>query len=195
MSGPVSGSIGRWVTATFEGLGRFEGTIIKSAAAASPCGSSRLSMIVTNIDGKIASGRKRRSRTATRSLIPNDPHSTVYMPDGHAVPCQIIDYSMSGAAIACDRDPEIDTMLIVGRVICRVARHFTEGFGVEFLALHDTRNIGNLLRNERIEREFCIGELDRNCSPSGCGGTWRLPDEKNFRILLAGRQISPDGQA
>jgi len=145
MSGPVSGSIGEWVTATFEGLGRFEGTIIKSRR-----GGFAMRIVTTiddrkNIDGKIAwvenkgSEKRRHDR-----LIPNDPHSTVYMPDGHATSCQIIDYSMSGAAIACDRDPEIGTILIVGRVIGRVTRQFTEGFAVEFLALRDSRNIGDL---------------------------------------------------
>ena len=145
LSGPVTGSIGEWAMATFEGFGRFEGPIVKTLRR------GFVMRIVTTIDdrkkidGKIAwvenKGTEKRRHDR---IIPKDPHSTLYMPDGRAVPCQIVDYSMSGAAISCDCDPEIGTMLVLGRVIGRVTRQFTEGFAIEFLGLRNPRNIDEI---------------------------------------------------
>ena len=143
--GPVTGSVGEWVIARFEGLGRFEGPIVKSLRRG-----FAMRIVTTiddrkNIDGKIAwVENKGAEKRRYDRLIPINPRSTLHLPDGHTVPCQVIDYSMSGAAIACDRDPEIGTMLIVGRVIGRVTRRFTEGFAIEYLAPRDPRNIEDL---------------------------------------------------
>ena len=143
--GPVTGSVGEWVTARFEGFGRFEGPIVKLLRRG-----FAMRIVTTiddrkNIDGKIAwVENKGAEKRRYDRLMPIEPRSTLHMPDGHTAPCQVIDYSMSGAAIASDRDPEIGTMLIVGRVIGRVTRRFTEGFAIEFLAVRDPRNIEDL---------------------------------------------------
>ena len=143
--GPVTGSTGEWAIAIFDSLGRFEGPVIRAV----PRGFA-MRIVTTvddrkNIDGKIAwVGNKGPEKRRHERLIPSDPHSTLYMPDGRAVPCRIVDYSMSGAALAAESHPELGTMLIVGRIIGRVTRQFAEGFAVEFLTLRDHRNIADL---------------------------------------------------
>jgi len=145
MSGPVTGSIGEWVIATFEGFGRFEGPVVRLLRRG-----FAMRIVTTvddrkNIEGKIAwVENKGLEKRRHERLIPSDPHSMLYMPDGHAVPCRIVDYSMSGAALTAESHPELGTMLVVGRIIARVTRQFAEGFAVEFLTLRDHRNIADL---------------------------------------------------
>ena len=63
----------------------------------------------------------------------------------HPVPEQIVgEYSISGAAVSADTLPELGTMLIVGRIIGRVVRHFPEGFAIEFIMVHDFQTVNKL---------------------------------------------------
>jgi len=140
----VTGSIGEWVIVIFDGFGRFEGPIVRVVQRGFAM------RIVTTVDdrkkigGKIAwvENKGVENRRHER-LIPSNPQSTVHA-DGNSVPCQVIDYSMSGAAVAADTSPELGTMLIVGKIVGRVTRRFAEGFAVEFLALRNPHDVGDL---------------------------------------------------
>lgn len=146
ITGPVTGSVGERVTVHLERFGRFEGPVIR-------IGERRLVMriVATNDDrNKIArkiewvKNEKNRDKRRHERLIPRDPHSTLYLRDGHAIPCQIIDYSVSGAAVSADTIPELGTMLIVGKIIGQVVRQFPEGFAIEFIIIQDLRTVDEL---------------------------------------------------
>jgi hypothetical protein len=47
--------------------------------------------------------------------------------------CRIIDMSRSGAAIAAERRPPLNSQVALGRVQARVVRHLDDGFALEFV--------------------------------------------------------------
>ena len=79
-------------------------------------------------------------RTQTR-FAPDDPYSTLLLADGTVVTCFVIDLSVSGAAVSSDYVPEIGTVLAVGKIVGRVARHFDGGFAVQFVQVQDRENL------------------------------------------------------
>jgi hypothetical protein len=146
ITGPVTGSVGEWVAVHLDRFGKFEGPVIR-------IGERGLVMrIVTTIDDRNNIGRKiawvedkkNPDKRQYDRFVPRDPHSTLYLPDGRVMPCQIIDYSISGAAVSADIIPELGTMLIVGKIIGRVARRFSDGFAIEFRIIQDLRTVDEL---------------------------------------------------
>jgi hypothetical protein len=124
ITGPVTGSVGEWVTLRLERFGQFEGPVIR-------VGERRLAMriVTTNEDRhKLArkiewvEDKKNRDKRQHERFVPQDPSSTLRLSDSRVVPCQIIDYSISGAAISADIIPELGTILIVGNIVGRVVR-------------------------------------------------------------------------
>ena len=49
------------------------------------------------------------------------------------VPARLVDISPSGAALACEARPPLDTLVTVGSTPARLVRYFDDGFGVQFL--------------------------------------------------------------
>ncbi len=146
ITGPVTGSVGEWVLVHLDRLGHFTGPIIR-------IGERRLVMrILATIDdrNKIArkiewiEDKKNRDRRQHARLVPRDPHSTLRLPGGRVMPCQIIDYSISGAAVSADLIPELGTMLMVGKIVGQVVRRSPEAFAIEFLIIQDLRTVDQL---------------------------------------------------
>jgi hypothetical protein len=146
ITGPVTGSVGEWVSVRLDRFGQFEGPVIR-------IGERRLVMriVATNDDrNKIArkiewvENKKNRDKRRHERLMPRDPHSTLCLPDGSSMSCQIIDYSISGCAVSADVIPEPGTLLIVGKIIGQVVRSSPEGFAVEFLIVQDLCGVDEL---------------------------------------------------
>jgi PilZ domain len=64
---------------------------------------------------------------------PKDKHSAITLPDGRNYACEVIDISMSGAAIKTDIMPAMGTYLMVGKMRGRVVRYLEHGFAIEFM--------------------------------------------------------------
>ena len=47
--------------------------------------------------------------------------------------CRIIDLSLSGAAIAAETRPPLNSQVLLGKVAARVVRNLEEGFALEFV--------------------------------------------------------------
>ena len=148
ITAPLTGQFGAWIEIHFSTLGTFEGPIIR-------IGSSALVMrIVTTAEdrnkvaGKIAWIEKKNTPDSRRHkrFTPSNPHSAVRQSNGAVIPCQIIDYSISGAGVISDLDPPIGTVIKLGTVIGRVVRRFNGGFAVEFAVLQEGQPIESLLR-------------------------------------------------
>ena len=146
ISGSITGSTGEWVIATFDGFGKFEGPIIRVNQRG-----FAIRIVTTldgrkNIDGKIAwLEKKGPEKRRYERLIPADPSSIMYLPNGQPAHCKIIDYSMSGAAVAAETDPpSVGAIVIIGKIPGLVARTFAEGFAVEFLSIRNPRDIEEL---------------------------------------------------
>jgi len=72
-------------------------------------------------------------RRADPRMTPANMYSRVVLPDGNSETCHVLNISASGAALSADAVPEVGTVLIVGRVVGHVVRHFDGGFAVQFI--------------------------------------------------------------
>jgi hypothetical protein len=53
--------------------------------------------------------------------------------DDLAVPCQVLDVSISGASVGTDARPPIGSEVVLGKLRGQVVRHHERGFGIQFL--------------------------------------------------------------
>jgi hypothetical protein len=137
---PVPGKIGERVVAYIDHVGRLEGTITRvyqngfaTTIAATTRKRDKLAAQLTwlsNRDILNLPEDRRHSR-----IVPRKPATQVVMPNGLNITCRLIDFSLSGAAIATDQRPPVGTLVTVGKVPGRVVRHLEEGFAVEFTRL------------------------------------------------------------
>jgi hypothetical protein len=63
---------------------------------------------------------------------PKDTKSHLTLPDGRTYPCEVIDISLSGAAIKIDVMPALGTYLYLGKMRGRVVRYHETGIAIEF---------------------------------------------------------------
>lgn len=64
---------------------------------------------------------------------PRDSHSQITLPDGREYICEVIDISLSGAAVKVDVMPSLGTQILLGKMRGRVVRYLENGVGIEFL--------------------------------------------------------------
>jgi hypothetical protein len=64
---------------------------------------------------------------------PREKVSQLTLPDGRVYPCEVIDISVSGAAIKSDVMPSIGTYMMLGRMKARVVRYLENGVAIEFV--------------------------------------------------------------
>ena len=72
---------------------------------------------------------------------PSDAASHLNLPDGRSYACEIIDISVSGAAVRVDVIPAIGTVIMLGKMRGRVTRIHAEGIGIEFVKMLDTAGL------------------------------------------------------
>ena len=143
LSVPVNGAVGNWVVANFEHLGKIEGPIIQIQKHALV-----IKIFGTNEDrakvaGKLAwltNAEKIQARRYPR-IIPANPVSIVLLPGQPALPCEVIDYSLGGAAVYADISLPIGSIVKIGKVFSRVVRLFGGGFAVAFMAVQDPQSV------------------------------------------------------
>lgn len=64
---------------------------------------------------------------------PRESRSQITMPDGREYPCEVIDISLSGAAIKVDVMPSLGTYILLGKMHGRVIRYLGDGVAIEFV--------------------------------------------------------------
>jgi hypothetical protein len=98
------------------------------------------------------SGRSGKNTTVGTDLrrharqAPDDNHSYVTLPDGRIYPCEVIDISLSGAAVKVDVMPSLGTYLILGKMRGRIVRYVDSGIAIEFMRPLDTTQISDQIR-------------------------------------------------
>lgn len=130
--------IGQTIVAYLEEVGRIEAT------SAEPVdGGFRVTFALTG-------ARRERLETRLRWLVqkqegeggedrrstryePRDSRSQITMPDGREYPCEVIDISLSGAAVKVDVMPSLGTQILLGKMRGRVVRYLENGVGIEFV--------------------------------------------------------------
>jgi len=76
-------------------------------------------------------------------IVPRQKASEIRLDDGRAYPIEIIDISLSGAAVKSDIRPALDTPVSLGGMQGRVVRHFPEGIAIQFAALQTDRQLAS----------------------------------------------------
>jgi PilZ domain len=64
---------------------------------------------------------------------PSEKVSQIVLPDGRVYNCEVIDISISGAAIKTEVMPSVGTFVMLGKMRARVVRYLETGVAVEFV--------------------------------------------------------------
>jgi hypothetical protein len=72
---------------------------------------------------------------------PRDSRSQITLPDGREYLCEVVDISLSGAAVKVDVIPAIGTHLLLGKMRGRVVRYLESGIAIEFVKPLDRQQL------------------------------------------------------
>jgi PilZ domain len=135
---PGIGNVGDRVIAYLDHIGRVEGKITRiidngfaMTIAATARKRDKLAAQLTwlaNRDILNLPEDRRHDR-----VVPRNPIAVITLEDGTRMTCRIIDLSLSGAAVAAEHRPPLQSMVLLGRVQARVVRNLEEGFALEFI--------------------------------------------------------------
>jgi hypothetical protein len=67
---------------------------------------------------------------------PREKSSQMTLPDGRVYTCEVIDISVSGAAVKTDVMPAVGTYMMLGKMKGRVVRYLEHGVAIEFISNH-----------------------------------------------------------
>lgn len=149
-----AGEVGERVIAYVDHVGRLEGTItrqIEGGFAMSINASLRkrdkLADTLTWLANRHVLNLPEERRHIRRA--PKNAEALLVMPDGSEHVCQVIDMSLSGAALATDQRPPLGSRVFLGKLGGRVVRHFEDGIALEFM-----RIMSEMAIEKTIEKQF-----------------------------------------
>src|SRR3954453_7620509 len=135
---PGIGNVGDRVVAYLDHIGRVEGKITRiidngfaMSVGATPRKRDKLAAQLTWLANRDILNLPEAPRHDR--IVPRNPIAALTLEDGSHMTCRIIDLSLSGAAIAAENRPPVDSHVSLGRVQSRVVRNLEDGFALEFL--------------------------------------------------------------
>ncbi len=149
-STPCPGKAGEHIVVYADHLGRFEGKIsrifVDGFAVAIEASERKMDKLAAKLtwlanQGTLGLPEDRRHER----VLPRDPSSELVLEDGRTYHCQIIDLSMSGAAVKSSVKPAIGSIANLGSMRGRVVRHFDEGVALEFFAVQKKESLSSFL--------------------------------------------------
>ena len=69
-----------------------------------------------------------------------------WLPDGREYPCEVVDISLSGAAVKVEVMPAVGTNLLLGKMRGRVVRYLESGIAIEFVKPLDRQQLNDQVR-------------------------------------------------
>jgi hypothetical protein len=90
-------------------------------------------------------GQSIEDRRHTR-YEPRERQSQITMPDGREYICEVLDISLSGAAVKVDVMPSLGTYLLLGKMRGRVVRYLDNGIAIEFVKLMERGTLNETVR-------------------------------------------------
>ncbi|MDE2446595.1 MAG: PilZ domain-containing protein [Alphaproteobacteria bacterium] len=87
----------------------------------------RIQWLKQRQSGELPDGRRHARYEPTEKV------SQIALPDGRIYPCEVIDISLSGAAIKTEVMPSVGTFLMLGKMRGRVVRYLDQGVAIEFV--------------------------------------------------------------
>ena len=139
---PVAVEVGEHIIAYFDHLGGLEGSVVRTFEgglaiqfqATQHRREKLAAQIMWLVNQKEYDGatqrRHERFQTANKT-------SNLKLADGAVAQVRVLDVSISGASVGTEVRPPVGSEVLLGRLRARVARHHSEGLGLEFL---DTQN-------------------------------------------------------
>jgi hypothetical protein len=134
---PEVGNVGDLVIVYLDQIGRIEGTIsraIHGGFAMTVRGTARKQNKLADQLTFLASRDSLNlpeDRMHGRVVLRN-PIAVLTLEDGSKMTCRVIDLSVTGAAIAAESLPPINSLVTLGNVQSRVVRYLDGGFAVQF---------------------------------------------------------------
>lgn len=77
---------------------------------------------------------------------PREKQSQITMPDGREYACEVMDISLSGAAVKVEVMPSLGTHILLGKMRGRVVRYLENGIAIEFVKLLDRGQLSDTIR-------------------------------------------------
>ncbi len=140
------GEVGETIVAYLDEIGRLEGRLIQKTEVGFTIGltltAAQSDRIQKRLDWINKSGddeglnHRRHAR-----FEPKESASHLILPDGRTYPGEILDISISGAAVRVDVIPAIGTYVMLGKMRGRVTRIHSDGIGIEFVKMLDTNGL------------------------------------------------------
>jgi hypothetical protein len=137
LTAPVCGAFDERVVVYLDHIGRLEGRIIREidngfamSVSATARKREKLADQLTWIANQQALGLPEDRRHERAS--PRNTRSLLTLADGREYKCQVVDVSLSGAAVHVEIQPPLGSPVTLGRTQSRVVRHFEGGIAVEF---------------------------------------------------------------
>ena len=133
----ASGEIGERIIAYLNQVGRVEGTVARHFYGGfaiqmklPPLKREKLADQLTWLANRQVLGMPEDRRH--ERITPQNPHSTLTLPNGREILCKIIDISRSGAAIKVSPAPAVGATVSLGKTRGQVVREFAGGVAIEF---------------------------------------------------------------
>lgn len=131
------GAVGERIVIYLEHVGRIEGTIarllpdgVAVTIAATARKRDKIASQLTWLANRAALGLPEDRRH--ERVVPRQAAATLRLDDGREVMAHLIDVSLSGAALACEIELPLESVVTVGHTPARVVRRFRGGVAVEF---------------------------------------------------------------
>lgn len=147
---PVVGRIGDPITASFGPFGTLRGRIARHLTdgfavdvEAGPVARDELAARIDAFRERVWTGVG--DKRAEKRFMPSDPRSVIILEDRTVLPCLVVDYSASGAAVSADITPAFGQRMTIGQVAGRVVRLFDVAFALHFEDLQPADDIEALL--------------------------------------------------
>ncbi len=137
---PVKAPVGSRIVAYLDDIGRIEGTAVRHLPNGfalqlnmTAAKREKLADQLTWLANRHALGLPEDRRH--ERIAPRNPRSTMILSDGGEYIVKLIDVSLSGAAIKCDTQPPLASIITIGQTKGRVVRHIEGGIAIEFLRM------------------------------------------------------------
>lgn len=141
-------TIGENVVVYLDNIGRIEGPIVRLFEGGFAMSFDLSYRAREKMIGKIAWCRenalfgKDNLREQDRAA-PRQPISEMRMEDGRTYTIEIIDISLSGAAIRSPVRPAFGTRVTLGGMHAQIVRHFDDGIALEFVQIQDDKIVNS----------------------------------------------------
>ncbi|MDJ0513674.1 MAG: PilZ domain-containing protein [Methyloceanibacter sp.] len=141
---PFSPRVGERVISYIEQMGGLDGRVARTFEGGFAVEfkiSARKRERIANVLTWYSSGDHKVEDRVHERFTPRIPGQKLILPSGNVHDCRVIDVSLSGASIATELRPDIDSLVVLARHRGRVVRHHEEGFAIEFVEVQDPDNL------------------------------------------------------